>query len=96
MSDDLIINNSILAIRYRQKSINLTEKIHFKKVMAKSYQNLGIAYFKISEYPKALDNCRKALKVSEEMGAKSEIAKAINNIGNIYYYMSFHYLMVWI
>lgn len=66
LSEEFTYVNSDLAIRYANKALELSEQINFRKGLSKSYSNLGITYFRISDYSKALSYFRKVLKISNE------------------------------
>ncbi|MBS1635510.1 MAG: tetratricopeptide repeat protein [Bacteroidetes bacterium] len=55
-----------------------------KKHLAKSYNLLGILFYKRSDYTKALQYHRRALQLREEIQDKLGIAISETNLGNIY------------
>lgn len=76
-----------------EKSINiatlaleLSEKLHYKRGIANSLNNIGNAYIykEDHDYDKALQFQLQSLKIREEIKDKNGIAISLNNIGAIY------------
>jgi serine phosphatase RsbU (regulator of sigma subunit) len=62
----------------------MKEEIGDKNGVATLLGNIGIAYGKLKDYPKALDYDFKALKMAEELGDKNGISRHLSNIGVLY------------
>lgn len=74
-----------LAIKYADSALFLSQKINFKKGIAKSYKNYGtISWQNLGKYPEALKYYSDALKIMQEIGDKQEIANIYHTIGRIY------------
>ena len=56
--------------------------------LANVYNNLGLVYQSLSDFPKALEYYSKALHINEEIGNKSGIASTLGNIGIVYIKLS--------
>ena len=69
-----------------EASLKIYEEIGSKKGIAACYNNIGLIYKLLDNYPEALQNHFAALKIYEEMGNKSGITRSYNNIGIIYMY----------
>ncbi|MBL8005077.1 MAG: tetratricopeptide repeat protein [Candidatus Kapabacteria bacterium] len=54
------------------------------KSLAEVYNSLGIVYWNLSDYPKALEYLSKSLLISEEIENKRGIASVLGNIGLVY------------
>jgi tetratricopeptide (TPR) repeat protein len=67
----------------------LTEEIYDKNdpITADSYNMVGIAYYRLKDYRKAIKYYHKALVINEQAFGEKHINTAIsyNNIGNVYY-----------
>ncbi len=57
-----------------------------KKLLSKTYNNIGICQDYLGNYPAALNNYFAALKIGEELGDDKRIASSYNNIAVVYYY----------
>lgn len=68
------------AIKYRKLLNNPKDE-----QLAKSYSNLGSAYFYLGEYDIAIRNFQEALKIDQAIGNLKEISSDLNNIGSITY-----------
>ncbi len=76
-------------IKYGKQGLKIAENIKWKLGSAKCYNSLGVVYsFGKSDYPKAIENYKKALKISEELGNKRSVAFNLGNIGGIYITLS--------
>ena len=60
------------------------EDLGDKSGIASSYNNIGGAYEKQGNYPKALENFSDCLKISQDIGDKNIIATSYNNLGIVY------------
>jgi len=56
--------------------------------LAKVYNLLGLVYWNLSDYQKALEYYSKALQINEEIGKKDGIATNLGNIGIVYQNLS--------
>jgi class 3 adenylate cyclase len=76
-------------IKYGKQGLKIAKNINWKLGSAKCYNSLGVVYsFGKSDYPKAIENYKKALKISEELGNKRSVAFNLGNIGGIYITLS--------
>ena len=78
------IPNYEKAILIGKQSLQLAEKINFKKGIAQASNNIGISYYGLEEYEKALDFHNKALAIRLELGNNKDIFASYSNIGNVY------------
>jgi tetratricopeptide (TPR) repeat protein len=69
---------------YGKQALELAQNLGFKKGIANAYNNIGIIYEHIGNYPEALKNHFAALKIREEIDDKKSIATSYMNIGNTY------------
>ena len=72
------------SIKYDKKAIEILEKQNKQKEISDVLNNIGLSYYSLSNYFKALDYFIKSLKIKEEIGDKQSIAKSLNNIGVVY------------
>lgn len=73
-------------LKYGQQSMEIAEKLDWKKGISGANNNLGVNYESKSDYPKAMEYFQQALKMYEEMRSKQGIASVTGNIGIIYDY----------
>lgn len=83
-----------LSMEFNQKAISLWDSVlmvsanrdnpGFKNQKLKTLNNLGLVFWNLGEYPKAIDCFFKALKIEEELGNNEMKANTLNNIGLIY------------
>src|ERR1700741_894748 len=72
------------ALYYGNCSLELAEKINFRKGIAGACGNLGSAYMAMDNYSMALDHYQKALSIDEETRDSQAIAKRLVNVGSVY------------
>src|SRR3990167_2504031 len=61
-------------LKYGHDALNLSIRLHFRKGMADSYNNIGIIHWNKGEYDKAMEFYFKSLKITEELGNKKGTA----------------------
>ncbi len=69
---------------YATTALFLADSIDNTKLMAKSHNRLGVIYYFLTAYDKALESYYASLKISEENIDSVEISRASNNIGLVY------------
>ncbi|OQX99303.1 MAG: hypothetical protein B6I20_10130 [Bacteroidetes bacterium 4572_117] len=72
------------AIDNFQKALKLYQNIEYKKGIALSNVNLGVANFQLGNFEPALQYYEKSLIANEEMGDKIGIVKALKYLGEFY------------
>ena len=72
------------ALKYSEEGLKLAEKINFKKGMATSLTNIGMAYYRQHDLEKSREYLDKSFKILEELQDKTGIANYYNSIGDIY------------
>ncbi len=70
------------AVRNFQKVISMYAKIGNTNAIKNIYNNLGMVYTDIEDFPNALANFEKCLIESRKMGKKADIVSALINIAN--------------
>ncbi len=79
-------NINILKAEFRsaletiQEALQINVSLNDKKSIANNYNNLGLVYSSINDYPKALEYYHKSLTQNENL---NNITGKINNLGNI-------------
>ncbi|MBI5219319.1 MAG: tetratricopeptide repeat protein [Bacteroidia bacterium] len=87
--------NYTSAIDYYQKSLNIIDDLLAQKknksdiqelITGKStcYTNLGLVYYLLHNFPKALEYYQNSLNIAEKYGDKKAISQGLNNIGMVY------------
>ena len=71
-------------IVYGLWGLRVSEKLSWKKGVAKAYNALGVNYFAKTDNPTALDHYLRALAIFEELDDKARIASTLGNIGAVY------------
>lgn len=71
-------------IVYGFQVMKLAEKIGYKKGIAHSLNNIGVAFYNMGRGTEALQYHNKALLIRQELGDKKDISASYNNIGNAY------------
>ncbi len=69
---------------FANEAIKLSEKLNFKKGIAKGYSAIGIVYYYQGDLAKALEYYFKSLKIAEEIGDKTLMLSNIGNVGIVY------------
>lgn len=72
------------AILFGNAAIQLAKQVGYQKGLADSYNNVGLVYENLGNYPEALKNYFSSLKIYEAIGNQKSIAFSYNNIGNVY------------
>ncbi|MBK9249522.1 MAG: tetratricopeptide repeat protein [Ignavibacteria bacterium] len=73
------------ALTLARASIVLAEEKNLPdETNAKAVGNIGIVYWKLSDYPQSLTYYQKALAIDEESGSKDGIASNLGNIASVY------------
>ncbi len=73
------------AIRYYELSGNLWQKNAKYNEYIKSINEIGVVYYTLTKYDKAIEYFKKALIIAKKHDNKGEIITGLNNIGAIYY-----------
>ncbi len=66
------------------KSLAAAVEIGEQADAAKALNNMGVVYWYLSDFPKAIEHYYKALQIHEKMGNKVEMANSLSNIGLVY------------
>lgn len=75
---------------FGNQTLELAEKLQWKKGMAMARNVIGVNYNIQSNYQKGIDNFIQAAKLFEEVGNKKGEASALQNIGITYFYQKKH------
>ncbi|MFY7788511.1 MAG: tetratricopeptide repeat protein, partial [Thermoflexibacteraceae bacterium] len=73
-----------LAKSYAEQALTLAQKIHSKYYQAESLGLLGLLYFRVGEYEKAIIHHFKSLKLAESLNLHQMVAFRYNDIANVY------------
>ena len=69
------------------KSLKIAKEIGDKGSEGAAYTNLGIAYYSLGDYKKAIEFHLKSLKIAKEIGDKSAEGGACTNLGSAYEFL---------
>lgn len=78
-------NNTLKAIEYSLKELQIREKIGSKKEISETLHNISTIYHNQGDVSRALEYSHRALKIREEMGDKKGISKSLNNLAIMYF-----------
>jgi len=81
-----LFSDSKKALIYGNQALNLSEKLDFKRGIAKALHNIGIVYYNTGNFDSALIYFSSSVKVKQFIGDKKGMASSYNNIGAIYDY----------
>jgi len=71
------------ALAYADKGIKIAEAFDLKDELSRFYNKIGVICWKSSDYDRALEYHRKAIKINKE-GFKKELTHSYNNIALVY------------
>jgi len=70
---------------YYLKALQLLKNTNEKKILAKTYQNLGLLNYEISDFEAAIESYKNAETLYSEINDTKGKGIVLNNIGNVYY-----------
>jgi len=68
---------------YANQALILAQKLTYKKVIIRSYQNISIYYVINNDYTKATDFCQKAITVAKELNDKEALCDLLNIMATV-------------
>jgi len=71
-------------IKFGSEALTISKEIRYLKGEGLSNNNIGVAYYFLSDYESALKFFFEALEIRKELGDKKEIVSSLNNIGIVY------------
>lgn len=74
------------AMKYAQRTLELSKKVHYKKGIGKAFNSMAVINESKGEYARALELYQMSLKIRIEIGDKIGMAGSYGNMGNIYTY----------
>jgi len=72
------------AMLYARQSLDLAEKLLYKRGEGKAYALVGVIYEFESDYPNALKNFAASVKIMEALGDKKSVSDSYSDMGVIY------------
>jgi tetratricopeptide (TPR) repeat protein len=75
-------------LRYGEMALKMAEELHYEKGTAHAYDYLGINYWNLGNYERALQSHSVALSQYEKLRWPFAIANCLDNIGLVYLYQS--------
>ena len=76
--------NYNIAVSYFIKSIEISDSLGDKSVLAQNYLCIGNLYSKLKEHRKAIDYCNKGLTIAKETGELNILKVGYENISQVY------------
>ncbi|XP_044167743.1 tetratricopeptide repeat protein 28-like, partial [Acropora millepora] len=71
-------------IKYHEKDLKIAKEIGYRAGEGGAYGNVGIAYYSLGDYQKAIEYQEKHLKIAKEIGDRAGQGTAYGNLGNTY------------
>ncbi|MEW6265662.1 MAG: CHAT domain-containing protein, partial [Thermodesulfobacteriota bacterium] len=71
-------------LEHYQQALRIAKEIGDKQGQGNSLGSIGLVYFSLGDYPKALEHCQQALKIAKEIGDKKGEGSDLGNIGIVY------------
>ncbi len=84
----LLMGNLDSALFYYKEAIKIRSQVNNLMDLSKSIVNVGIVYFKRSEYDSALFYYTESLRLRNQINDSTGIITSLTNIGNIYLYQN--------
>lgn len=84
IAGQLYKTDSEQALNYLNSSVQLSERLQWKKGLAYAYNYLGLTYCQIYDYEKGLMSYSKSVDIYKSMNDLKGTANIYNNIGNLY------------
>lgn len=78
-------NDNETAIQLSLQSLEIAEKINFKKGLAVALENLGWLNYRKDNYLEVLKYSLEAFRMNQQIGNKRGMANCLNNIAAVYY-----------
>ena len=69
---------------YAARAVDISKNRNYRGKLATSYYNLGLSYFLLGSYPKALDPLIKGFHIYQQQGNKMRMAQSLNLIGGVH------------
>jgi CHAT domain-containing protein/tetratricopeptide (TPR) repeat protein len=69
---------------FSKKALEIAEKINHKREIGNNSNNIGLYFWRITEFTKALNYYQKALEIARDLDNKYEESSCLNNMGIIY------------
>src|SRR5690242_12201766 len=84
LADAIVYDNTDSAMRITNDALALSQRLHWRKGIALSYNQKGTVYYVLSDNLNAMDYFQKALAEAEPLHIKRLDARVYNNIANLY------------
>lgn len=84
LADEYRSSNINQSLEYSLQSLNLSDRLKFDRGLVTSNNSIGIAYYFMGNYPKALSHYIAATKILEKTGNKKKLSSINNNIAAVY------------
>lgn len=84
LADEYRSSNINQSLEYSLQSLNLSDQLKFDRGLVTSNNSIGIAYYFMGNYPKALTHYIAATKILAKTGNKKKLSAINNNIAAVY------------
>ncbi len=84
LSNTVVWNDTKEALALAHEALELTKRIAWIRGEAFAYRQIGLVYYRMADFIKAMEMSQEALRVNEQMGDKNFEVGVYNNLGNIH------------
>ena len=78
------------SMAYAKEELILAKKINNEKFLGLAYNDMGIVYFKLGDWPNALKYNEQSYAIRKKSGDEMDIASSLNKISSLKYKMSMY------
>ncbi|MBW6537454.1 MAG: AraC family transcriptional regulator [Mariniphaga sp.] len=74
------------ALNYARDANQLSNQFNFNSEKARSFNIMGIAFYNLGQYGKAIENYNQSIFIGEKHNSKKDVTKALYNLISLYFY----------
>ncbi|MEM6526439.1 MAG: tetratricopeptide repeat protein, partial [Bacteroidota bacterium] len=84
LSNTVVWNDTEEALKLAENALTLAKRLSWARGEAFAYRQVGLVYYRMANFIRAMEMAQEALKVNEKIGDKSFEVSVYNNLGNIH------------
>jgi signal transduction histidine kinase len=85
LARQVVANDPLSSVEYAEEALEIATRSEDDSARARSLNNIGIGYYYMADYARALGSYEESLRISESIEDEEGIAHALNNMGIIHY-----------
>ena len=85
LSSELAKEDPAQSTEYGIRAKELSQKLKYQTGLGYAFKNIGIGYYTVADYPKAIENWLEGLRIFEESNDNLGISYVTNNLGVAYF-----------